>query len=53
MKVSVENDNTNFKIFLYRCTVDFDIHKVPSPTNALFIKLDKVLKFALKLSKPN
>ena len=28
----------------------FDIYKVQSPTNALFIKLGKVLKFALKIT---
>jgi len=28
----------------------FDIYKVHTPTNALFIKLDKVLKFTLKLT---
>ena len=26
------------------------IYKVPAPTNALFIKLDKVLKFTLKIT---
>ena len=34
----------------YRCTVHFDIYKVHTPTNALFIKLDKVLKFTLKIT---
>ena len=34
----------------YRCTVRFDIYKVHTPTNALFIKLDKVLKFTLKIT---
>ena len=34
--------------FFNRCTVHFDIYKVHTPTNALFIKLDKVLKFTLK-----
>ena len=28
----------------------FDIYKVHTPTNALFIKLDKVLKFTLKIT---
>jgi len=32
-----------------RCTVHFDIYKVHTPTNALFIKLDKVLNFTLKI----
>jgi len=36
--------------FFYRCTVHFDIYKVHSPTNALFIKLDKVLNFTLKIT---
>ena len=39
-------DRTNF----YRCTVHFDIHKVHTPTNALCIKLDKVLKFTLNIT---
>jgi len=30
--------------------VHFDIYKVHTPTNALFIKLDKVLKFTLKIT---
>ena len=44
--------NANFVIFFfnfYRCTVHFDIYKVHTPTNALFIKLDKVLKFTFKI----
>jgi hypothetical protein len=35
-------------IFFYPCTVHFDIYKVHTPTNALFIKLDTVFKFTLK-----
>ena len=35
---------------IYRCTVHFDIYKDHSPTNKLFIKLDKVLKFTLKIN---
>ena len=31
----------------YRCTVHFDIHNVHTPTNALFIKPDKILNFTL------
>ena len=31
-----------------RCAVHFDIYKVHTPTNALYITLDRVLKFALK-----
>ena len=34
--------------FCYRYTVKYDIYKVHTPTDALFIKLDKVLKFTLK-----
>jgi len=34
----------------YRCTVHFDIHKVHTPTNALFIKLDNILKFTSKIT---
>jgi len=30
--------------------VHFDIYKVHTPTNALFIKLDKVLKFTRKIT---
>jgi len=30
--------------------VQFDIYKVHSPTNALFIKLDKALKFTLNIT---
>jgi len=37
---------TNF----YPCTVHFDTHKVHTPTNALFIKLDKVLKLTLNIT---
>jgi len=36
--------------FFYRCTVHSDIYKVHTPTNAIFIKLDKVLKFTLKIT---
>jgi len=43
------NRDLNFFFFnFYRCTVRLAIHKVHTPTNALFIKLDKVLKFTLK-----
>jgi len=38
------------KNFFYRCTVHFDIYKLHTPTNALSIKLDKVLKFTLKIT---
>ena len=34
----------------YHCTVHFDIYKVHSPTNAHFIKLDRVSKFTLKIT---
>jgi len=30
--------------------VNFDIYKVHTPINALFIKIDKVLKFTLKIT---
>jgi len=56
--VKGKGQNTNFirreamKVinhdFFYSCAVLFDIYKVHSPTNALYIKLDKVLKFTLK-----
>jgi hypothetical protein len=36
--------------FFYLCTVHFDIYKVHTPTYAFFIKLDKVLKFTLKIT---
>ena len=39
---------TNY--IFHRCTVLFDIYEVHTPTNALFIKLDKVLKFTLKIT---
>jgi len=42
--------NSAILVFFYRCTVHFDIYKVHTPTNALFIKLDEVLKFTLKLT---
>ena len=38
---------TETVIFFYRCTVHFNINKVHTPTSALFMKLDKVLKFTL------
>ena len=34
----------------HRYTVHFDIYQVHTPTNALFIKLDKLLKFTLKIT---
>ena len=34
----------------YRCTVHFDIYKVHTPTNALFIKNDKSFKFYIKIT---
>ena len=37
-------------VFFNHCTVYFYIYKVHTPTNALFIKLDKVLKFTLKIT---
>ena len=42
-------NNKGMHIF-YCCTVHFDIYKVNTPTNALFIRLDKVLKFTLKIT---
>jgi len=36
--------------FFYRCNLNFDIYKVHTSTNALFIKLDKDLKFTLKIT---
>ena len=44
--------NANFLIFLnfYHCTMHFDIYKVHTPTNALFIKFDKVLKSTFKIT---
>jgi hypothetical protein len=33
-----------------RCIVHFDIYRVRSPTNALFIKLEKALEFTLKFT---
>jgi len=47
---SIFNTANESHIYFYRCTEHFDIHKVHSPTNALFIKLDKVLKIALKIT---
>ena len=41
---------SNFHLYFYRCTMHFDIYKVHTPTNALFIKPDKVLKFTLKIT---
>jgi len=32
------------------CELVFEIYKVHTPTNALFIKLDKVLKFTLRVT---
>jgi hypothetical protein len=37
-------------LFVYRCTVHFGIYKVHTQTNELFIKLDNVLKFTLKIT---
>jgi len=37
----ISSTNAYIVIF-YRCTLHFDIYKVHTPTNALFIKLDKV-----------
>jgi len=37
-------------VFFNRCTVHFDIYKVHTPTNVHFIKLDRVLKFTLKIT---
>ena len=34
----------------YRCNVHFYINKVHTRKNALFIKLDEVLKFTLKIT---
>jgi len=42
-------DNLLIVVF-YLCSVNFDTYKVDIPTNALFIKLDKVLKFTLKIT---
>jgi hypothetical protein len=42
--------NKQINIIFYRCTVHFDIDSVHSPTNALFIKLKKNLKFTLKFT---
>jgi len=43
---------SNFYLFYFfnLCTVYFDIYNVHTPTNALFIKLEKVLKFTLKIT---
>ena len=38
----------SFCVFFNRCTVHFDTYNVQTPKNALFIKLDKDLKFTLK-----
>jgi len=40
----------NIYSLFYIVTVHFDIYKVHTPTNALFIKLDKDLKFTLKIT---
>jgi len=37
-------------IFIYRCTVQFNVIRLYSPTNALFIKFEKTLKFTLKFT---
>ena len=39
-------ESVKFKFFnnVYRCTVHFDVYKAQTPTKALFIKPDKVLK---------
>ena len=34
-------------IVCYRCAVRFDVYTILTPTNAPFIKLEKVLKFTL------
>jgi len=40
-----------FVLFLsLYCTLHFDIDKVHTPKNAFYIKLDKVLKFTLKIT---
>jgi len=39
-----------FIVFFCPCTVHLDICKVHTPTNALYIKLDKVLKCILKIT---
>jgi len=44
----VEDVAVHICLHLYRCTVHFDIYTVHTRTNALFIKLEKVLKFTLK-----
>jgi len=44
------NDGYLHNHFLNRCTVHFDIYEGHKLTNALFIKLDKVLKFTLKIA---
>jgi len=41
--------NSN-KVSFYRCTVHLDNYKVHTPTNLLFIKIDKVLKFTWKIT---
>jgi len=42
--------DTYYDFYFDRRTVHFGIYKVHTPTNALFIKLDKVLKFTLKIT---
>jgi len=42
--------NYTREIFIVVRTVNFDIYKVHTQTNALLIKLDKLLKFTLKLT---
>jgi len=39
-----------FLSFFYRCTVHFDLYTVHTPTSASLIKLDKILKSALKIT---
>ena len=34
--------------FLNHCTMHINIYKVQTPTNTLYITLDKILKFTLK-----
>ena len=46
----VEDVTVHICLNLYRCNVHFGNCKVHTPTNALLIKLEKVLKFALKIT---
>ena len=43
------NIKNEIRCFAKYCD-NFFIHKFRTPTNALFIKLDKVLKFTLKIT---